>query len=179
MDFFNTVDFLLYLGLKCCEQFLKACPGGSVRTKMLRVPYSKLAGRDWLVAALMASPIAQSLKSLDITIDFGCKVNDTTNLIYLLKHISTFHAFFMTFNFMKTTSFLSQENVTKNCTFHHSHIMGLIYPSFSFILDRTIILMTSFQLRQHCEVRRVTRACMHFIGDISDKLGNFRKIENE
>lgn len=96
---------------------------------MLRVQYSKLAGRDWLVAALMASPIAQSFKSLDITIDFGCKVNDTTNLIYLLKHISTFHASFMTFNFMKT-SFLSQENVTKNCTFHHSHIMGLIYPSF-------------------------------------------------
>lgn len=56
---------------------------------MLRVQYSKLAGRDWWVAALMASPIAQSLKSLNITIDFCYKVNDTstTNLIYLLKHI--------------------------------------------------------------------------------------------
>lgn len=72
MDFFLKYCFLLYLGLKCCEQFLKACPGGSVRTKMLRVQYSKLAGRNWLVAALMASPIAQSLKSLDITFDFGC-----------------------------------------------------------------------------------------------------------
>lgn len=73
-SFLNTVDFLLYLGIKSFEQLPKACLGGS--------------------GLLVASLIVQSLKSLDTT----------SLIYLLKHIFLTLHAFSITSNFIKNTS---------------------------------------------------------------------------